>query len=257
MKLTREKIREGLEQMPIDRLLLGQGQAKERKLTRKQKAFAEALAMGETKAGAYRKAYNTKATPQVQYQEGAKLAANPAIASYREALETAQELERISTPARLRSLVISELTKHATNEENSTKEKLQALKLLGSVVEVGAFLERREIVTIKASGEIKKQLLESLKDVIDVQAKDKTEDDSASLLAELAAAEVQADQIEADTDPGSAENCQLDDPPGATPPKADKISNPPLLSNPHIRPSPDTNDTDASTQPTKGQHIDA
>lgn len=257
MKLTREKIREGLEQMPIDRLLLGQGQAKERKLTKKQKAFAEALAMGETKAGAYRKAYNTQATPQVQYQEGAKLAANPAIASYREALETAIELERISTPARLRSLVISELTKHATNEENSTKEKLQALKLLGSVVEVGAFLERREIVTIKASTEIKAQLIESLKDVIDVQARDKSADDGASLLAELAAAQAQADPIEADLAPGAAENCQLETPPPGHPPKADKISDPPLLSNPHIRSSPLPIEDVASTMPTKGQPIDA
>jgi phage terminase small subunit len=257
LKMSREQIRQGLDQVPIDRLLLGQGQAKERKLTKKQKAFAENLVMGKSKAAAYREAYDSKGNPRTASRRGQELAQNGAIQAYREALETAAELERISTPARLRSLVISELTKHATNEENSTKEKLQALKLLGSVVEVGAFLERREIVTIKASGEIKQQLLESLKNVIDVQAKDKTQDDGASLLAELAAAEVQADQLEADASPGGAEICQLEDPPGATPPKADKISNPPLLSNPHIQPSPDVIDVIASTQPTKGRPIDA
>ena len=257
MKMSREQIRQGLEQMPIDRLLLGQSQAKERKLTKKQKAFAENLVMGKSKAAAYRDAYQSRGNPKTASRRGQELAQHGAIQAYREALETAIELERISTPARLRSLVISELTKHATNDENSTKEKLQALKLLGSVVEVGAFLERREIVTIKASGEIKAQLIESLKDVIDVQARDKSADDGASLLAELAAAQAQADPIEADLAPGAAENCQLEPPPGAHPPKADKISDPPLLSNPHIRSSPLPIEDVASTMPTKGQVIDA
>ena len=253
MKLSREKIREGLEQMPIDRLLLGQSQAKERKLTKKQKLFAEALAMGETKAGAYRKAYNTSSAPKIQSRRGQELAKHGAIQAYKEALEGAFELERISTPARLRSLVISELTKHATNEENSTKEKLQALKLLGSVVEVGAFLERREIVTVKASGDIKQRLLESLKDVIDVQAKDKSQDDGASLLAELAAVQAQAADNVVDIGPGAGENFNLDTPPAGHPPSADKVLTQPLLSNPHNG----FNEDSASTSPSKGQPGDA
>lgn len=253
MKLSREQIREGLEQMPIDRLLLGQGQAKERKLTKKQKAFAENLVMGKSKAAAYREAYDSKGNPRTASRRGQELAQNGAIQAYREALETAQELERISTPARLRSLVISELTKHATNEENSTKEKLQALKLLGSVVEVGAFLERREIVTVKASGDIKQRLLESLKDVIDVQAKDKSQDDGASLLAELAAVQAQAADNVVDIGPGAGENFNLDTPPAGHPPSADKVLTQPLLSNPHNG----FNEDSASTSPSKGRPGDA
>ena len=240
--------------MPIDRLLLGRSQAKEIKLTKKQKLFAEALAMGETKAGAYRKAYNTSSAPKIQSRRGQELAKHGAIQAYKEALEGAFELERISSPARLRSLVISELTKHATNDENSTKERLQALKLLGTVTEVGAFTERREVVTVKASGEIKERLLDSLKGIIDVQAKDKAEDIGASLLAELSAADTQADTIEAEGSPGPDENLNSADPPEGHPPSASEVSAPPLLSNPHNRLNEDLN---ASTLPSSVEPTDA
>lgn len=264
MKMSRDQIRQGLEQMPIDRLLLGQSQAKERKLTKKQKAFAENLVMGKSKAAAYRDAYQSRGNPKTASRRGQELAQHGAIQAYREALETAIELERISSPARLRSLVIAELTKHATNDENSTKEKLQALKLLGTVTEVAAFTERREVVTIKASADIKAQLLESLKDVIDVQARDKSDDDSASLLAELAQAEhqsdsesAQADQLEAETAPGAAAILNSETRPEGHPPKSNETSEAPLLSNPHNQSQGDPIEEIAFTQSSKVQAIDA
>jgi uncharacterized protein len=73
-KLTREQIREGLKAQPMEALLLGAGNAKKTTLTAKQQKFAQALAMGETKAGAYRAAYDTHSKPIIQSHEGQRLA---------------------------------------------------------------------------------------------------------------------------------------------------------------------------------------
>ena len=94
--------------MPVDVVLLGAAGAKSTKLTAKQKAFAEGLAMGKTKAAAYRDAYDSKAKPHHQSLEGQRLAANPAIAQQVEALTLAAEAQKYATPAALRALVRSE-----------------------------------------------------------------------------------------------------------------------------------------------------
>jgi hypothetical protein len=62
------------------------------------------------------------------------------------------------------------------------------LKLLGSLFEVGAFVERKEITTINKSGDIRARLMATLQLVQDVEPKAADDDAAAaSLLAELAA----------------------------------------------------------------------
>ena len=56
--LSRKEIREGLSQTPIEDLLI----VSKKSLTSKQKNFAREIAMGSTKADAYRKAYKKDAT---------------------------------------------------------------------------------------------------------------------------------------------------------------------------------------------------
>ena len=63
---------------------------------------------------------------------------------------------------------------------------------------MGAFVERKEITTIKRSEDIRARILETLKDVTDVQAIDV--DDGLSLLNELKGAQDDA-EILADADP--------------------------------------------------------
>jgi len=58
-KLSRREIAEGLQAVPIETVLLGAGNPAGIRLTAKQKRFAEEIARGETKAGAYRKAYDS------------------------------------------------------------------------------------------------------------------------------------------------------------------------------------------------------
>jgi len=221
MKLTRKAIREGLEQLPMDSLLLGVQGAKQIKLTAKQKAFAREVALGETKAGAYRKAYKTNGKPQTQSQEGTRLMNDPKIAAYTEAINRAMEIQALQTPAQLRALVVSELTKHAIDEDLPPAQRLRALQLLGTVTEVAAFTERREVIKTTNSADARAQLMESLMLAVKQGATDVDDSAAASLLAELNA-ESQAETIEGEVTEVPSEQGQGFDSDGEpTPPTPD------------------------------------
>lgn len=57
--LSRKQVKEALETVPIDQVLSVPGE-----LTHKQREFARLVALGETGAGAYRKAYKSKGKPK-------------------------------------------------------------------------------------------------------------------------------------------------------------------------------------------------
>jgi hypothetical protein len=185
-RLTRKEIEAGLEAMPIETLLLGAVSAKTTKLTSKQKAFAKEVALGETKAGAYRKAYKSKAKPQVASNEGQRLMKNPAIAMQVEAIQVALEANQHITPASLRALAIHKITEKALDPDVPPAQQLRALELLGKITEIALFTERREIVQTSNSQEMKDKLLNSIRLAISSQgATDVEVDDADSLLAEI------------------------------------------------------------------------
>jgi len=172
-RLTRKVVAETLQSVPIDQILVGASRGSPKALTAKQRRFAEAVARGETKAGAYRAAYNTSAKPEVQSGEGARLCANPRVALQIEAFKVAAEAKRYATPAALRSLVIEQLTQLAINPDVKDAQRLRALELLGKVTEVAAFTERRELVKVTDAGDARTRLVDSLRQalaVVDVQA---------------------------------------------------------------------------------------
>jgi hypothetical protein len=172
--------------MPIQTILLGATGAKTTKLTHKQRAFAKEVAMGETKAGAYRKAYKSKAKPQVASQEGQRLMKNPAIAMQVDAIALALEANQHITPASLRALAIHKITEKALDPEVPVAQQLRALELLGKITEVALFTERREIVQTTNSQEMKDKLLNSIRLALSSQdATDVTVNDADSLLAEI------------------------------------------------------------------------
>jgi hypothetical protein len=185
-RLTRKEIEAGLEAMPIDTLLLGAVNAKTTKLTHKQRAFAKEVAMGNTKTGAYRKVYKTKGKPSTQSAEAQKLTKNPSIATQIEAFRVALEANQYITPASLRALAIHKITEKALDPDVPPAQQLKALELLGKITEVALFTERREIVQITNSQEMKDKLLNSIRLAISSQgATDVEVDDADSLLAEI------------------------------------------------------------------------
>ena len=172
-RLTRKVVAETLESVPIDQILVGASRGSPKALTAKQRRFAEAVARGESKAGAYRSAYNTEALPATQSHAGARLLADSRIAAQVEAFRVAAEAKRYATPAALRSLVIEQLTSMAVNPDVKDAQRLRALELLGKVTEVAAFTERRELVKVTDAGDARTRLVDSLRQalaVVDVQA---------------------------------------------------------------------------------------
>jgi hypothetical protein len=157
-------------------------------LTAKQIAFAKELALGKTtKAGAYRKVYNAKGQPRTVSANASKLSNDERISMAVESFRQAEAYKEYQTPAQLRALVVSQLTKHVLDEEFPPAQRVACLKLLGSVAEVGLFLDRKETLVVHQSADIRERLLSQLKNVIDTQATDITpNDDADSLLAEIA-----------------------------------------------------------------------
>ena len=180
-KLTRAQIREGLDTIPIE-TLLSSGEGKRPKLTSKQKAFAHALALGETKAEAYRKAYNPNPAPSTMVTAPYKLSKDARIQREVEAYTLALEAEKHRTPAQLKALLVQQLVQHSLDEDFPPAQRMKALQLIGQLFEVGAFLERKETTVVHKSSDIRTRLLERLGKVTDVDAK---QSDALTLLEEI------------------------------------------------------------------------
>jgi hypothetical protein len=168
-KLTRAQIREGLESVPVSHLL---GKSAARELTAKQKAFALEVAKGSTGAEAYRRAYNTQAKPKTQGNQAHKLKARPDISAEIEAYQLAIEGAKHRNPAALRELVIQSLVKVIIDPESKPGQITAAAKVLGTVTEVAAFTERKEVRTITSSEDARASIMAQLKQLSNASAED-------------------------------------------------------------------------------------
>ena len=180
-KLTRAQIKDGLDTIPIETLLMS-GEGKRPKLTSKQKAFAHAIALGETKAEAYRKAYKRDASKATLSAQPYILAKDCRITKEVEAYQLALEAEKHRTPVQLKALLVQQLVQHSLDEDFPPAQRMKALQLIGNLFEVGAFLERKESVIVHKSSDIRTRLLERLGKVTDVKAK---QDDGLTLMQEI------------------------------------------------------------------------
>lgn len=184
MRLGKKDIKEALSSVPMDVVLLGSLATKgEKKLTPQEREFARAIALGESKAGAYRKA-NPRSTAKKdnQSRQGSKWAKKPHIQTQVDAIQAAMEAQKYQTPTHLRALVIHQLTQAALNEDFPPATRVQALKALGTVTEVAAFTERREVVKITNAEDAREKLLATLRLAMQSNAVDV---DASELLAEL------------------------------------------------------------------------
>jgi hypothetical protein len=188
VKLTKAQIREGLDTVPVSHIL-GKGAARE--LTAKQKAFALEVAKGSTGAEAYRRAYNTKALPKTQGNQAHKLKARPDIHAEIEAYQLAIEGAKHRNPAALRELVIQSLVKVIIDPEAKPGQITAAAKVLGTVTEVAAFTERKEVRTITSSEDARAAIMLQLRELSNASAEDAHIIDAQAdaLMQELAGAD--------------------------------------------------------------------
>jgi len=246
-KLTRKQIAEGLDAVPMTQILLGSNQAGIA-LTQKQKAFAAEVVKTGNKSAAYRKAYNTKGKPETAARDAQKVANNPKVATYIQALEAAKEAETYLLPARLRSIAIHRLTGLALNEEIAPAQQLKALELIGKMTEVALFTERRELIQTTSSQTMREQLLNSIRLAISTDgATDVEAIEIDSLLDDISGAAVpddgdpsnellgdvlpeqRPDQLET---PDPSENLIVQTLPDPDPQNLEILPAPPLHSNP-------------------------
>ncbi len=109
---------------------MGVSTAKQKRLTHKQVEFAKQVALGESKAGAYRKSHNSKGKPSTQSKNGQALAKNKAIQTQIDAFKVALEAQKYQTPAHLRALAIHRITEKALDPECPPAQQLKALEAL-------------------------------------------------------------------------------------------------------------------------------
>jgi hypothetical protein len=181
-KLTRAQIKAGLDTIPVE-TLLSSGTGKQPQLTTKQRDFARAVAMGKTKAQAYRESYKSDPAPSTIVTEPYAVAKNPIVAREIEAYKLAIEAEKHRTPQQLKALLVQQLVQHSLDAEFPPASRVQCLKLLGSLFEVGAFVERKEVTTISRSDDIRTRLMDRLRTVTAVT--DAQASDALDLLEEI------------------------------------------------------------------------
>jgi hypothetical protein len=202
-KLSKRDIREGLDSIPMDTLLSPQG--KKIQLTTKQRDFAKNVALGKTKTQSYREAYKTKAKPSSVSVNACKLASDTRVKLMIEAYREAIEASKYRTPAQLRELVIHQLTLHALSEDNSARDRLSAIKMLGNVAEIGAFVERKESLVIHESSKVKADLVARLKDIVGGEIREAT-DEGEELLQALSHSKNTSRDTHAHALPPNSEN---------------------------------------------------
>lgn len=221
-KDIKQKIQDKALEIPLDVLLTGK---RNKTLTKKMQGFAVDLATGETKAQAYRNNYNTNASPKVTGDQASKLAKHPAIKQEVDLITEALEAAAAHSAAQLRGLVIGRLTQEAINMESPAAARITALKALGQVSEIAAFTERKEITQVKASDDVRAQLMKMIQGAMTDQVRTITQDDDqdvADLLSQISKAAPK------EIDPGAT-------PPEADPPNGGNLQGGNTHSNPHNR----------------------
>jgi hypothetical protein len=184
MKLSRKALETAAKETPIEHIL---GRQVSGALTPKQRKFAHEVAKGSTKADAYRAAYNVKSAKTME-AEPYRLAADPRVSREIEAYTLALETAKLRSPAALRELVIQSLVRVIVDPDSKPGQITAAAKVLGTVTEVAAFTERKEVRTISSSEDARARVMAELRGLISAGATDATiiEADADSLMRELA-----------------------------------------------------------------------
>lgn len=182
----------------MDALILGVKTSD--KLTPKQREFARNVALGKSKAQAYRESYDTEGSSKTVGNEASRLSLRPDVALEIEAYREAIEAEKHRNPAQLRALVIHQLTKMALNTNVNDAQRIKSLELLGKVAEVGAFVDRKETTVINHSADIRARLMAQLKTITAGSITEVHDNSADSLLEEIQSGKP-ADTISDPADP--------------------------------------------------------
>jgi len=178
---SRKRMKEALKDQTIQSIL----RVPKSKLTGKERLFAEEVAKGEPATVAYRKAYNTKAKPEIVKSSAHRVKVKPHVSATIEAIQRANEAMKYQNAEALRSLAITSLVAVLTDPEAKHAIKVQASKVIGQITEVSLFTHRSETKVIHSSEDIKTKIIKEIQALMNEQAEDVIENDATTLLEEL------------------------------------------------------------------------
>ena len=209
--LSRQEAKKALAEIPMHEVL----SVSNSELTARQKEFARQVALGNTGAESYRKAYNTKAKPKHQGNKASELKADERIQREIESYKLANQASAYRSAEALRSLVIHSLTQVLIDPDTKPAQKIQAAKVLGTVTEVAAFTERKQITHIKDSADIKEKILDQIKTImLNAGSTGEIQDvDAIELLNELTTEKVVDDESEQGDPHPTPTPSELNEPP--------------------------------------------
>jgi len=184
MKLSRKALEEAANTLPLSHIL---GKSVSDGLTPKMRKFAMEVAKGATKADAYRASYDVT-SPHTITRAPYMLMRDERIQKEIDAYALAIEAAKHRSPAALRSLVIQSLTQVLIDPDTKPAVRINAAKVLGTVTEVAAFTERKEVRTISSSEDARAKVMSELRALVSGGAEDATVIEADSLLQELTGA---------------------------------------------------------------------
>jgi hypothetical protein len=171
---SRKELKAAIDQQGISRVMM----TRKSELSPKMRKFAENVAMGETGADAYRKSYNATGKPKTIGDAASRLKADSRIIAEIEAYQLAIESQKYQSAANIRALVVQSLVQVLIDPESSPSHRISAGKVLGSISEIGMFVDRKEITHVQASDDIRNTIMQQLKTIasdstdVDIDAND-------------------------------------------------------------------------------------
>ena len=157
-----------------------------RELTHKQKEFSRLIANGLPSAQAYRLAYKTNTNKQYQANEAHKVKKNPKVTNEIKRLERMNEIKKYRSSEQIKALIVDSLIDIIEDKDNSNPNQIiNASKVLGSVVGIDLFKETSKPLTIINSNDIKDELMNEIKALINNDTSIKSDDDVIDLLEEI------------------------------------------------------------------------
>jgi len=158
---TRKELKAAIDRQGISSVLMTRKSA----LTPKQRKFAENVALGNTGADSYRMAYNSKGKPATVGNHASQLKADDRIKNEILAYQLAIESQKYQSAANIRALVVQSLVQVLIDPESSPSHRISAGKVLGSISEIGMFVDRKEITHVNSSDDIRHTIMQQLKTI--------------------------------------------------------------------------------------------
>ena len=209
--ISRLQARKALEEIPMHEVLL----VSNSELTAKQMEFAKQVALGNTGAESYRKAYSDKGKKKTQGDNASRLKADSRVQAAITAFERANLAAAYRSASGLRELVIDSLVQVLIDPETKPAQKIQAAKTIGTINEVSLFTEHKTITHIQDSADIKEKILAQIKTLMlgTGAANDVQDVDAIELLNELTTEQVGVDDSEQGDPHSTPTPSELNEPP--------------------------------------------